>query len=76
LVTPVGSAFKTDSKYDNGMPFSCVINDKINEYRMDRFHEDIEEKTIIALLIFLTLSIFGRYIYLGVTWVSKTSSLE
>ncbi len=76
LAIYVGSALKTYSKYDAGMPFSYVINDRINEYRQKRFRNDIKDKTFSAFFILLIGLIGGRYVVIFVKWVSKTSKLE
>lgn len=70
----VGDALSTYSKYDVGSSIDDILNDTINEYRHNRFIEDINNKTkTISPWIFIIL-IFGRYMLKGVNWVFKTSN--
>jgi hypothetical protein len=63
------------SKYDYEIKFESQM-DNLNAHREQCFERDLEDKTIIAFAVFLLGLCIGRYLFLFVRWVNRTSQLE
>lgn len=63
------------SKYDFEIVHPEHLND-LNAFRKPLFEADLKEKTIIAFLLFPLALCGGRYLFLLVQWVQRTSRLE
>ena len=63
------------SQYDKNIKFASSL-ENLNEFREQSFKQDLEEKTIIAFFLFFFGLCGGRYLFLIVRWVNRTSQLE
>jgi hypothetical protein len=63
------------SRYDSEATTQGEL-DNLNWFREIAFRSDLEEKTAIAFFLFFFGLCGGRYLFLFVRWVNRTSQLE
>ncbi len=64
-----------ESRYDTEVTFKSQL-DNLDSFRESAFRSDLEHKTGIAFFLFFFGLCGGRYLFLFVRWVQRTSQLE